>query len=120
MRAGAIHYKISNTQVSRLIYEFCNGSLEVLVNVNVANEGFDLPSIDCLVLGRVTFSEIIFVQQIGRALRRGKDDQIVCILDLAFNLRRRWKILRDILSDEEVTKMILSFWKVSNFVGDPF
>ena len=81
--------------------------IEVLVNVNAISEGYDLPSIDCVVLARTTQSEIVFTQQIGRGLRRDahNPNKEICILDLALNLRRRWKLLRQVIPDVELKKI---------------
>ncbi|ETO06157.1 hypothetical protein RFI_31239, partial [Reticulomyxa filosa] len=78
--------------IENTIDAFVNGHLQVSIhNVNIVNEGFNLPSVDCIVMARITSSEIVFVQQLGRALRRDPicPDKQVCILDLALNLRRR-------------------------------
>ena len=123
IKSGAIHYKINQYQTSKILNSFCNGNLQCLVNVNVVNEGFDLPSVDCVVLARQTKSEIVFVQQIGRGLRKDLtkskkfQEKSVCILDLAFNLRRRWRLLQMTLTDQQVIDNVLQFWHVSNFVG---
>lgn len=36
----------------------------------MATEGFDLPDVDCVLMGRQTDSERLFVQQMGRCLRK--------------------------------------------------
>ena len=46
--------------------------LEVLVNVQILTEGFDLPGIQTVFLTRPTTSEILMRQMIGRALRGPK------------------------------------------------
>ena len=121
LKAGAIHYKVAPTKCEQILDGFTSGKLSVLVNVNVVNEGYDLPAVDCVVMARLTSSEIIFVQQLGRGLRRDPDDpnKEICILDLALNLRRRWKVLQDTIPDAEVIDFILNFWSISNFVGNP-
>lgn len=53
----------------RVIQEFREGRLEVLVNVQMVTEGVDLPCIDTVFLTRPTNSEILMRQMIGRALR---------------------------------------------------
>lgn len=86
----------------------------------MVSEGYDVKDVDCLVLARQTESEIVFLQQIGRAMRRNTDKSVT-IIDLALNLRRRWKRLfnDDFQNEEELKKMIVEFWDVENFVGDP-
>ncbi len=64
------------------------------------------------VLARLTDSEIVFAQQLGRVLR-GRAS--VCVLDLALNLRRRWRRLQDDITDAALKQMIAAFFPVSNF-----
>lgn len=58
------------------------GRVRALVNVNVLSEGFDEPSIDCVVMAAPTRSRIAYVQRVGRGTRihPGKGDCLV--LDL--------------------------------------
>ena len=63
----------------RLLRDFREGRLEVLVNAAVLTEGTDLPRASCVVLARPTRSWPLFIQMIGRVLRPypGKDDALV-------------------------------------------
>ena len=67
------------------IERFRRGETKVLSNVDLFGEGFDLPSIECVILLRPTQSLGLYLQQVGRALRpyEGKDHAI--ILDHANN-----------------------------------
>ncbi len=58
------------------------GSIKVLVNCAVLTEGFDEPSIDCVMIARPTLSRPLYQQMIGRGTRihPGKGDSLV--LDL--------------------------------------
>lgn len=48
---------------------FAEGRYQVLTNCMVATEGFDLPAISCVVMGRPTKSRGLFVQMLGRGTR---------------------------------------------------
>ncbi len=52
-----------------ILQAFRKGDLDVLVNIGLAGEGFDLPDIEVVIKARPTKSEITDVQQTGRALR---------------------------------------------------
>ena len=65
---------------------FRKGEIEVITNVEIINEGFDLPAIEAGILLRPTQSLSLFLQQVGRALRPGKEFAI--ILDHAGNAAR--------------------------------
>lgn len=55
------------------------GDIKVLSNVEIFTEGFDLPSIDAIILMRPTKSLALFLQMIGRVLRTadGKDEALI-------------------------------------------
>jgi len=52
-----------------IYHEVRAGKLQALVSCAVLTEGFDEPSIDCVVLARPTKSKVLFYQCIGRGLR---------------------------------------------------
>jgi hypothetical protein len=49
--------------------------IQVLMNVNVATEGFDEPSLSCVVLLRPSSQKNTLIQMIGRGLRPFKDER---------------------------------------------
>jgi superfamily II DNA or RNA helicase len=51
------------------------GQLDAIVSCLVLTEGFDEPSVDCVVLARPTKSKVLFLQAIGRGLRLSPDTQ---------------------------------------------
>lgn len=53
----------------RLFRDLRERRLPVLINVAVATEGVDIPSLECLVLARPTLSECLALQMLGRVLR---------------------------------------------------
>lgn len=64
---------------------FKNGRVQVLVNVLIATEGFDLPDASCILIARPTMSLAIYLQMVGRGLRPKPDGGDCIILDLAGN-----------------------------------
>ncbi len=70
------------------IENFRNGNINVLVNVAVATEGFDLPDASCVVIARPTESLSLYLQMVGRGLRPKDDGGDCVILDLAGNTLR--------------------------------
>ncbi len=80
--------------------DFRQGRLQVLVNCNVLTEGYDEPSITCILLARPTMSHTFYVQMVGRGLRTypGKTDCLV--IDVADNAGRHRLIqLPDLMGD---------------------
>ena len=73
---------------TRLIKQFSEGKLQVLVNVAVATEGFDLPNASCVLIARPTLSLALYLQMVGRGLRPKSDGGDCLILDLGGNVER--------------------------------
>ena len=49
-----------------------SGKIKVVFSVDMFNEGVDIPSVDMVMFLRPTESPIVFLQQLGRGLRRNK------------------------------------------------
>ena len=73
---------------AKVMESFRNRCLQVLVNVAVATEGFDVPDSSCVVLTRPTMSLALYLQMVGRGLRRKDGGGDCLILDLAGNAER--------------------------------
>lgn len=61
------------------------GELEVVFSVDLFNEGMDLPAIDTVLMLRPTESKVLFLQQLGRGLRRHPDKDRLVVLDFIGN-----------------------------------
>lgn len=72
--------------ISRL--ESIDDTLEVIFSVDIFNEGIDIPSINTILMLRPTDSAIVFVQQLGRGLRKLPDKEFVTVLDFIGNHRK--------------------------------
>ncbi|MBQ1785852.1 MAG: DEAD/DEAH box helicase family protein, partial [Turicibacter sp.] len=59
--------------------------LEVIFTVDIFNEGVDIPSINMVLMLRPTQSPIIFIQQLGRGLRKQQDKEFLTVLDFIGN-----------------------------------
>jgi superfamily II DNA or RNA helicase len=64
-----------------------SGQLQVVFAVDLFNEGVDLPAIDTVMLLRPTESRILFLQQLGRGLRRSPGKEQLVVLDFVGNHR---------------------------------
>ncbi len=72
----------------RIVNSFRQGSIQVLTNVDIVGEGFDLPAIHCAILQRPTKSLSLYLQQIGRCLRPQEGKTEAIILDHVGNIKR--------------------------------
>jgi superfamily II DNA or RNA helicase len=61
--------KTPDNERALLLKDFAEGRIQVLVNVGIATEGFDVPGIECVVMGRPTKSRALYTQMAGRATR---------------------------------------------------
>lgn len=68
MNAVAIDSKTPAKERKRLVEEFRQGKIQVLVNVDVFSEGFDCPDVEFIQLARPTLSLAKYLQQVGRGL----------------------------------------------------
>ncbi|MDR0846154.1 MAG: DEAD/DEAH box helicase [Lactobacillales bacterium] len=57
------------------------GPLDYIFTVDIFNEGIDIPSVNQVILMRNTESSIIFIQQLGRGLRKHSSKEFVTIID---------------------------------------
>lgn len=73
---------------TRYIREFKAGKIRVLCNVDLFGEGFDLPAIEVVIMARPTASLVVYLQQIGRALRLMAGKRYGLIIDMVSNLKR--------------------------------
>ena len=62
-----------------------DGRLAVIFSVDLFNEGVDLPAIDTVMMLRPTESKILFLQQLGRGLRKSEGKERLVILDFIGN-----------------------------------
>ena len=65
-----------------------SGELKVIFSVDMFNEGLDIPSIDMVMFLRPTQSPTIFLQQLGRGLRKSKDKYYLNVLDFIGNYKK--------------------------------
>ena len=83
--ASAAVYGGSSLGRAQALERLQDGSLKVIFSVDLFSEGVDLPSIDTVMMLRPTESKILFLQQLGRGLRRSEGKQHLVVLDFIGN-----------------------------------
>lgn len=78
--------------IDRLTNDENPNNLEFIFTVDIFNEGVDIPEINQVLLVRPTESPIIFIQQLGRGLRKFKNKEYVVILDFIGNYKNNFMI----------------------------
>jgi superfamily II DNA or RNA helicase/HKD family nuclease/SOS-response transcriptional repressor LexA len=69
IKAVSVHSK-SSIPRNVALSELSEGTIDIIFSVDLFNEGVDLPSIDTVMMLRPTDSKIVFLQQLGRGLRK--------------------------------------------------
>lgn len=95
------------------------GTLEILCAVDILNEGVDIPGVNMVLFLRPTESSTIFIQQLGRGLRKYNNKTFVPVVDfIGNNYRRSVQIALALGSLSQ--KFILEKRLLMSFVRDDF
>lgn len=65
----SVNGSMPSVQRDAIMARFASGRTQVLTNVDIATEGFDLPEVSCVLMLRPTQSWALYTQMIGRGLR---------------------------------------------------
>jgi len=84
VRAAAV-YATSPLSRGEALEQLADGRLQAIFSVDLFNEGVDLPAIDTVMLLRPTESKILFLQQLGRGLRKAPGKEQLVVLDFIGN-----------------------------------
>jgi len=89
---SAVHVDGSTPRAQRkaAVNAFRSGEITILTSVDIFGEGFDLPAMETAILLRPTQSLALYVQQVGRVLRKYEGKERALILDHAGNVRRHF------------------------------
>ena len=68
------------------------GEVKVIFTVDIFNEGIDIPDVDLVMFLRPTESPVIFLQQLGRGLRKAKGKEYLNVLDFIGNYNNAFLI----------------------------
>ena len=69
-----------------------DGPLDYIFSVDILNEGVDIVEVNQVIMLRPTQSPIVFIQQLGRGLRKAEDKEYVVILDFIGNYNNNFMI----------------------------
>ena len=75
--------------------------LDYIITIDIFNEGIDIPSVNQVIFLRPTKSSIIFIQQLGRGLRRSEGKEFVNIIDFIGNYENNYMIVKAFGGDKE-------------------
>lgn len=83
---------IERLTMDESVNEKGQGQLDYILSVDVFSEGVDIVEINQVIMLRPTESPIVFIQQLGRGLRKAKDKEFVVVLDFIGNYNNNFMI----------------------------
>ena len=89
--AVAITADTSDTQRQEALMRLARGELRVVFSVDLFNEGVDVRELDALLMLRPTESPLLFLQQLGRGLRKCAGKTVCTVLDLVGHHRKEFR-----------------------------
>lgn len=78
--------------IERLAGDEREDALDYIISVDIFSEGVDVPEINQVIMLRPTESPIVFIQQLGRGLRKAEEKEYVVVLDFIGNYRNNFMI----------------------------
>lgn len=91
---------------AEVLKDFEDGKYDVLCNSMLLTEGWDCPSVDCIIVLRATKSRALYSQMVGRGTRLHEGKENVLLLDFLWNTERH-ELCRPahlISKDEDIAK----------------
>ncbi len=101
---GADSQEFREDCIERLIRDEREDYLEYIFTIDIFNEGVDIPEINQVLMLRPTQSAIVFVQQLGRGLRKSKAKEFVVIIDFIGNYKNNFLIPIALSGDRSYNK----------------
>lgn len=96
-----------------------NDCLEYIFTVDIFNEGIDIPSTNLILMLRPTDSSIIFIQQLGRGLRKLPGKEFVTVLDFIGNYQKSFLMAIALFGKKSFDKDSLKVAVKSDFADLP-
>ncbi|MBQ0829065.1 DUF3427 domain-containing protein [Streptomyces sp. RG38] len=89
--AVAVSGETPADQREKALSDLKSGEVQVIFSVDLFNEGVDVPDVDTLLLLRPTSSATVFLQQLGRGLRRSPHKEWLTVLDFIGQHRKEFR-----------------------------
>ncbi len=79
---SAASYTSQDTDAQKTMKDFSDKKIRFLCTCNMISEGWDYPTLKIIVMARPTLSKVMYLQQIGRGLRKTSTKENVFIIDV--------------------------------------
>ena len=90
--------------ILRLESEDPQERLDYILTVDIFNEGIDIPKLNQIIMLRPTQSAIIFVQQLGRGLRKVEGKEYLTVIDFIGNYQNNYLVPIALYGDTSYNK----------------
>jgi superfamily II DNA or RNA helicase len=90
--------------IERLESDDLEKKLDYIFTVDIFNEGIDIPKVNQIIMIRPTESAIIFVQQLGRGLRKIESKRYLTVIDFIGNYKNNYLIPIALYGDTSYNK----------------
>jgi superfamily II DNA or RNA helicase/HKD family nuclease len=90
--------------IERLESDNLDKKIDYIFTVGIFNEGIDIPSVNQIVLLRSTESSIIFIQQLGRGLRKSDGKSYLTVIDFIGNYKNNFLVPIALYGDNSYKK----------------
>lgn len=81
----AVSGTLKNSERARILDEYENGNINVLCACDLLNEGWDSPETEILFMARPTMSKTLYIQQLGRGMRKCEGKKYLMVFDFIDN-----------------------------------
>mgnify|MGYP005887564873 FL=1 len=102
--SGSDSETVRMTAIERLAGREAEDALDYIISVDIFSEGVDVPEINQVIMLRPTESPIVFIQQLGRGLRKADGKEYVVIIDFIGNYRNNFMIPIALSGDRSYNK----------------
>jgi superfamily II DNA or RNA helicase len=89
--AKSVTSRNNDDERKKALSDLRKGDLKIVFAVDIFNEGVDLPDINTLLMLRPTESSTIFIQQLGRGLRKSTNKSCLTVLDFIGNQNKNFR-----------------------------
>lgn len=88
IKASAISSNVGKKEREKMLLDFREGRIKVLVNAKILTTGYDFPALDCIVDANSTLSLALNSQKIGRGVRLHPGKKNLLYLDITNNMKK--------------------------------
>ena len=104
LRTVALTGQDSVEERERIVGLLESGAIDYVLSVDIFNEGVDIPTLNQVIMLRQTQSSIIFVQQLGRGLRKVQGKEFLVVIDFIGNYANNFLIPIALFGDDSLNK----------------